>query len=283
MSDWSILEWALFYLDKNLSVIPINFKDKKPAIPWKEFQNRRPSKEEIKKWFSENNYNIGIVCGSVSGNLVVIDFDSLETYQKFIEMLPPDLAEKIKRTWIVETGKCNHVYLRVSSKPKSKSFRDIGVDVQGEGKYVVAPPSVHPSGKIYSFKTNPEENSIEILSDEEFEDILKILEEMRKKSEEEDIIDKDEGKKNRKLTDEQKNKLIKLLLPYWTEGRRHFLALMIAGALYWNDYPLEDALNLVKEICERTKDEELEDRLRAVKDTYERADKKKIAYRTWLQ
>jgi len=116
-----ILEWAIFYLNNKLSVIPLIEKDKKPAILWKEFQKRRPSKEEIKKWFSENNHNIAIICGSVSGNLVVLDFDTTEAFQQFIENIPQDLAEKIKRTWVVETGKGIHVYFRVSFRVSQRA------------------------------------------------------------------------------------------------------------------------------------------------------------------
>ena len=83
-----------------------------------------------------------------------------------------------------------------------------------------------------------------------------------------------------KLTPQQKEQIVKLFLPYWDEGRRHALSLMLAGAFYWHGYPIEDATAVVKEICEKTKDEELKDRLRAVEDTYTRGEEKQIAYKS---
>ena len=85
----------------------------------------------------------------------------------------------------------------------------------------------------------------------------------------------------RRLSPEQKEQLVKLFLQYWDEGRRHALSLMISGALYWHDYCLEDAVDVVREICLRSKDEEAEDRIRAIEDTYARgASGKDIAYKS---
>jgi len=269
----SLIDWAKFYLHNGLSVIPIAFQGKEPLIPWKEFQERRPTEKEIKEWFSEGFKNIAIVCGSISGNLMVLDFDSRDSFQQFLEKIPKELAEKIKETWVVKTSKGIHIYFRVPKTPKSTAIRYLGLDIQGEGKYVVAPPSLHPSGKMYQFLTDPKKNSIVILSEDEYNLILNLFEKKEEKPKTE----------LQKLTESQKEKIVRLLLPYWTEGRRHFLALMLAGALYWHGYDLKDAIAVIEEICERAKDEEVKDRIRAVVDTFKRADKTNIAYKTWLQ
>jgi len=111
---------------------------------------------------------------------------------------------------------------------------------------------------------------------------VKNFEDMRKKKSEEDIIAQ-RSEQVQKLTDEQKNKLVELLLPYWIKGKRHYLALMVAGALYWNHYPLEDAIAVIKEICEWKKDEEIKDRLRAVEEIYKNTEKRKVVYKMLLQ
>ena len=36
---------AKYYLDLCLSVVPLRYREKKPAIRWKEFQERKPTKE----------------------------------------------------------------------------------------------------------------------------------------------------------------------------------------------------------------------------------------------
>jgi hypothetical protein len=55
----------------------ITESSKRPLISkWGEYQNRRPTEEEVKKWFTDfPSANIGIVTGKVS-NIVVFDFDS---------------------------------------------------------------------------------------------------------------------------------------------------------------------------------------------------------------
>ena len=269
-----MVEYALLYLRRGLSIIPIEYKGKKPLISWKEYQKRRPSEKEVREWFgSGKDVNIAIVCGSVSDDLMVIDFDSQEAFQKFLEKLPEDFAKIINKTWVVETGKGYHIYFRTPKPVGCRSFRDIGVDIRGEGGYVLAPPSVHPSGKEYTFKTDPEENDIYLLSEWELEKILSIFE--RKK--------KIEPKSAQKLTESQIEQIVRVLLPYWQEGRRHHLALMLAGLFYWHGYPRDDAVAVVHRIATQAKDDELEDRIRAVVETYERANSKNIAYKTWLE
>ena len=82
---------ALSYLKKGYSVIPVKSPQmvrtdlsteeiikqcKVPLIAWKEFQNRRPTEQEVVEWFEMwPEANIGIVTGKIS-NLVVFDLDS---------------------------------------------------------------------------------------------------------------------------------------------------------------------------------------------------------------
>jgi len=278
MAENDVLSHALFYLNNNLCVIPIKFRSKEPLVKWEEYQFRLPTEEEVKKWFSDPNKNIAIVCGKVSGNVIVFDFDDKEKFNEFLLEVAgnEELLEAVKNTWHVETGRGDQLIFRTTAEPKSKNFPNIKVNVLGDGRYVVVPPSVHPSGKRYTFKRDPKEVGIFVLSEKLHEELLRILEKLEKREA------KLKEKTNR-LTDEQKIKLVNLFLPYWTRGRRHTLALMIAGALYWHDYALEDAKDVVKQICEKANDEEIRDRLRAVEDTYKRALDHNIAYKYWLK
>ena len=53
---------------------------------WEEYQRRIATDEELRRWFSDGRQtNIGIVCGKVSGNLVVVDFDSEDAFNRFYE------------------------------------------------------------------------------------------------------------------------------------------------------------------------------------------------------
>lgn len=144
----------------DLNVIPIKPNDKKPAIDsWAPFQKRKASKEELINWFDDNSHNIAIVCGGISGNLVVLDFE--EEHKNLYDDLAwlwSDLYGKPmhEMTPIVLTGGGGyHVYLK--SKERPPLYHPIGEernhlpDIQSEGGYVIAPPSIHPNGKPYRF------------------------------------------------------------------------------------------------------------------------------------
>jgi len=78
------LDYAIFYLTYGLSVIPLRRGQKTPLIKWERYQKEAPSMSEVRKWF-EGTDNIAIVCGRVSGSLVVVDFDDVEVYNKFLK------------------------------------------------------------------------------------------------------------------------------------------------------------------------------------------------------
>ena len=69
------MEAALQYLAKGYSIIPIG-KRKKPIIPWKEYQTRSATADEVKGWFAEYPHmDIGIVTGKIS-RIVVVDVEA---------------------------------------------------------------------------------------------------------------------------------------------------------------------------------------------------------------
>jgi len=143
-------KWAEVYVNVyGFSVIPL--KGKKPVIEWKEYQQRKPTIEELQEWFQENKFNIGIITGSISG-IVVVDFDSEEAYQQFKDIQSP----------LVKTGKGYHMYFKyqdgVRNFQKREDLQEI--DLRAEGGYVVAPPSMHPETKtFYEWINLPEKDN----------------------------------------------------------------------------------------------------------------------------
>jgi len=141
----------------DLNVIPIIYKDKKPAIPWADFQKRKSDATDHTHWFSGNSSNIAIVCGGISGNLVVLDFDNPDLYVGFSDYWQEYYGKPIQdMTPIVQTGGGGyHVYLKVKQKPQlyhpTGDERKHIPDIQSEGGYVLAPPSIHPNGNPYRF------------------------------------------------------------------------------------------------------------------------------------
>src|SRR4030067_2644426 len=141
------LDYAQWYVSKGFSVIPIKPRDKKPAIDtWKIFQTYKTTDDNLKIWFGDgSDNNIAIVTGEISG-IAVIDFDS------------PEAIEFSKKnnfpiTPLVKTGKGYHAYYRYKEGVRNFQKRDDlpGIDLRGDGGYVVAPPSIHESGKQYQW------------------------------------------------------------------------------------------------------------------------------------
>lgn len=146
---------ALRYLSLGWSVIPLKEREKTPIVSsWKEYQTKRPDRSMVLSWWARYpRANVGIVTGKIS-DLVVVDADSQEGLDGLSRMGIESPAK-------VTTGKGAHFYFR---RPENvdrvqNTVRSLpGVDIRGDGGYVVAPPSVHPSGRIYrwmSFGTLP--------------------------------------------------------------------------------------------------------------------------------
>jgi hypothetical protein len=98
-------EIALQYLRAGLSVLPARFPEKRPAIgTWKAYQERLPTESEVSAWFANPHDACCVVCGPVSGNLELIDFDcageAFEAWSCLVNSEAPGLVERL----VVETS-----------------------------------------------------------------------------------------------------------------------------------------------------------------------------------
>jgi hypothetical protein len=142
-----LIVYAEFYHDAGFSVIPLQARGKQPLIPWQEYQNKQATLEEIHEWFNQwKDANIGIITGRIS-NIIVLDIDGEEGWNTIKEnnlQIPP--------TWKVQTGKGAHFYFKHPGGEITNFVRRLpGIDLRGDGGYVVAPPSIHPSGRMYQW------------------------------------------------------------------------------------------------------------------------------------
>jgi hypothetical protein len=151
-SHGSIEAAALAYVARGWSVIPIEPHGKRPLIAWLEFQRRSPDAEEIAAWFARwPDANVGIVTGAVS-QIVVLDVDAqhggLESLVEFEREHGP-LPQTVEA---VTGGGGRHLYFAHSGAGLRNRVGLLpGIDLRGEGGCVVAPPSVHPSGRRYAW------------------------------------------------------------------------------------------------------------------------------------
>ncbi|MBL8528861.1 MAG: bifunctional DNA primase/polymerase [Burkholderiales bacterium] len=151
-----LLDAALLYAARGWSVLPCEARDKTP-LTMGGVKGAKTDLATIRKWWRGSpNANIGVATGSAS-RLLVVDVDprnggneSLAALEARYGALPSD--------YVVETGGGGqHIYLRL---PEGRSVRcrklAPGIDIKGDGGYVIAPPSIHPSGNPYRIERGGE-------------------------------------------------------------------------------------------------------------------------------
>jgi hypothetical protein len=145
----SVLDAALLYRQQGISVIPCAGK-RATLYRWKDFQQKQPTVAEIMDWRRAGLLqNLAIVCGAVSGNLVVIDLDGERACHQFMLRFP-DLLDTF--TVASGSGAGKHLYFYASVLPVTTRLSrgdHNNIEVRANGCYVVAPPSIHPSGNPY--------------------------------------------------------------------------------------------------------------------------------------
>ena len=141
-----MLKPALALAARGMSVFPCRERSKLPATEHG-FLDATRDPNTIREWWSLlPNANIGIATGAASG-VFVVDIDSPEAESELHKveaefgLLPPSV-EAI-------TGKGRHIYFRHpgGSIRNTQGKIAAGIDTRGDGGYVLAPPSVHPSGR----------------------------------------------------------------------------------------------------------------------------------------
>jgi hypothetical protein len=168
------IEWANYWYDLGFSVVPVHYNlpnggcschqgmdcpspGKHPAPKsWQKFQNNRADKETLEFWFGGRfaEFNMGVVTGSISGNVFAVDVDigegkegedSLHDLQMQNDDLPETLAQ-------VTGSGGKHYFFRAPKDEKiitGKNTLGPALDTRGEGGFVVVAPSNHKSGGNY--------------------------------------------------------------------------------------------------------------------------------------
>ena len=160
----TLKEWALEYAGMGLAVFPLRARNKTPATK-NGCKDATTDQKQIAAWWNRwPDANIGIATGSVSGGLVVIDLDRdeekgrdgyeiLQEWQRQHGQLP-DTCQSI-------TGRGGyHLLYRDTAEHRNAQALFEGVDIRGEGGYIVAPPSIHPNGHTYEWEQGPDEFDI---------------------------------------------------------------------------------------------------------------------------
>lgn len=205
----SQLKNMVLELHKNgYQVIPKDANGKNPAVKWRHYHEEgfKNSDEMIFKWLNMRFPAFCLLTGETSNNLEVLDFDTLsdkttvfETFRyvagDFIKDMPivtsggggvhlyykrENNAKSTKLAYKFDQGKKEEndkVFLSSALKQKRtvKSDYQIVIETRSDKSYIVAPFSLHKSGKLYLPNVSVENfvSSIPTLSESE---VLKLHE-----------------------------------------------------------------------------------------------------------
>jgi hypothetical protein len=134
-----LLEAALSYAKRGWRVFPCRPKGKEPLTP-SGFKNATTEEAQIRVWWQTwPDANVAIATGN---GLYVLDLDGPDGEVSVQGREIPDGPQ-------VTTGKGRHCYFKTEEPLRLFTGKLPHVDGRGEGGYVIAPPSVHPSGAVY--------------------------------------------------------------------------------------------------------------------------------------
>ncbi len=168
----ALLEAALSYASLGWRVIPLHgivdgkctCSGKGRCKPGKHprmdggYKRGTSAPEQIRKWWSDwPDANVGVCTGLRSG-IVVIDVDG-DKGASSLEALEAEHGP-LPATTTAVTGRGRHIYLRIPqgrSIPSRNGLRP-GIEMKSSGGYVVAPPSMHASGRRYHWDGDPPES-----------------------------------------------------------------------------------------------------------------------------
>ena len=131
-------------------IIPIG-KDKKPMIKWMEYQQKRPTIDQLKEWFTNPQVvGMAVITGRASG-VIALDFDIKHGRTSKEFFIPPTVCAR-------SGGGGEHFFFKYPGyevKNTAGALFGEGVDIRGDGGYIVLSPSLHSSGKKYEWLVSP--------------------------------------------------------------------------------------------------------------------------------
>lgn len=150
MNEDTLQSHALAYAARGWAVFPLAAGGKLPLTPHG-FKDATTNEASIAAWWRRwPNANIGIATGGLSG-IVVVDIDGEKGRASFEALAGQHHAIE---TLVSETGGGGyHLIFDAGDEAirNSQSTIGPGIDTRGDGGYIVAPPSVHPTGALYQW------------------------------------------------------------------------------------------------------------------------------------
>jgi hypothetical protein len=147
-------------LARGWAPLPLEPGGKRPLVAWSKFQQRRPSASELRYWWRRwPDAGLGVVTGAVSG-LVVLDVDPRNDGDATLEDLEREHGPVPVTVEVLTGGGGRHLYFQHPGEETPPAKIGPGLDLLGDGSQVVAPPSLHASGRRYEWEVSRLPNDV---------------------------------------------------------------------------------------------------------------------------
>jgi hypothetical protein len=144
---------ALTLAGKGLHVFPCLPRDKRPATS-NGVKAATADPDTIRRlWQTLPDANIGVATGIPSG-VFILDVDGIDAEAELRKLEAQHGA--LPATVEVITARGRHVYFKMPNAAIRNSAGKLGprLDIRATGGYVLAPPSVHPTGRRYEWSVD---------------------------------------------------------------------------------------------------------------------------------
>lgn len=158
-------QWAEMYRALGFQAVPAESHTsgeqqwKRPVIKWRQYTGGLVDDQTFASWYGPQGehvrrLNVGIITGAASGGLFVIDLDThkgpaaLNWWHGLLALENNGIEPE---TAVQTTGGGGKQYLFRAppgwTPPTNKT--SLGIDIRGQGGFIMAPPSMHESGTPY--------------------------------------------------------------------------------------------------------------------------------------
>lgn len=198
MTSQTILDTALAAHAAGISVIPIrpadDDGDKRPAVSWKTYQKQLATETQIRTWFTSGAYGLGVVTGTVSNNLIMLELEGRAAH-KLGELTTlatdtglGDLWTRVLKGCLERTPSGGwHIYIHLNLEdgqqcPGNTKFalntsREVLAESRGEGGYSVVAPTpgtFHHTGQSWTLMAGTLATAAHVTLDE-YDDLTVLL------------------------------------------------------------------------------------------------------------
>jgi hypothetical protein len=160
-----IIAQALGYAARGWSVFPCGWQGDRRKYPLTKHGFLNASRDPIvvqEWWHRWPNANVGLATGAVSG-FDALDIDPRHGGDESLADLQVEHGPLPVTIRAITGGGGNHVLFRHrSGMSNSRGELPVGIDVRGDGGYILAAPSTHPNGRVYAWDIDADPDETEL-------------------------------------------------------------------------------------------------------------------------